>query len=115
MPYFIRDSQNGTKTRTERAGVPAFSTVVEVLSYDKWRIHTSTSRAVDSLLAGGRPFTQVRRFDGDGRMLCRFKAACGAQCFSARADDCKRPDGDLGIDDAVPEWLQHVHALARRG
>jgi hypothetical protein len=77
-----RASRDGAKTRTERAGAPAFSAVVEVLSYDEWRIHTSTAAAVDALLAGGRPPTQLRRFDADGRMVCRFKQAIGPQCFS---------------------------------
>ena len=41
-----------SKTRTERRGEPAFSTLVEVLSRNRWRVHMSVARSVDSLLAG---------------------------------------------------------------
>lgn len=41
-----------SKTRTERRGEPAFSTLVEVLSRSRWRVHMSVARSVDDMLAG---------------------------------------------------------------
>ncbi|EFN57410.1 hypothetical protein CHLNCDRAFT_21069 [Chlorella variabilis] len=46
-----RRSNHG-KTRTERRGEPAFSTLVEVLSRSRWRVHMSVARSVDDMLAG---------------------------------------------------------------
>lgn len=40
------------KTRTERQGEPAFSTLVEVLSRSRWRVHMSVAKSVDAMLAG---------------------------------------------------------------
>ena len=40
------------KTRTERKGAPAFSTLVEMLSQDRWRVHHNVAQSVDALLAG---------------------------------------------------------------
>ena len=111
-----RDSASGAKTRIERGGAPAFSAVVEVLSYDQWLIHTSTARAVDAKLAGGDPPTQLRRFDAQGRMVCRFKPGSGPQCFAGQAGGGGGgPAGRAGVDDGVPEWLQSVYELARSG
>lgn len=86
-----------------------------MLSYDEWRIHTSTARAVDALLAGGRPPTQLRRFDGAGRMVCRYQPASGPQCFAVQPGSGELASGRAGSDDGVPEWLQHTYALACNG
>ncbi|KAL4443459.1 hypothetical protein ABPG75_011196 [Micractinium tetrahymenae] len=64
---------NGKKTRTERQGEPAFSTLVEVLSRNRWRVHMSVAKSVDSILAGREPVTQLRWVEPDGRMMVRLE------------------------------------------
>ena len=77
--------------------------------------YTQAQRAaVDALLAGGRPPTQLRRFDKAGRMVCRFVPASGPQCFADQAGSGGGIEAvHVGADGVVPEWLQHVYALAR--
>jgi hypothetical protein len=41
-----------SKTRWERRGAPTFSTLVEVLSCNRWRVHMNVARSVDAILAG---------------------------------------------------------------
>lgn len=41
-----------SKTRAERKGAPTFSTLVEVLSYSRWRVHTHVARSVGAILQG---------------------------------------------------------------
>ena len=67
-----RQSNNGSKTRTERKGLPAFSCLVEVLSHNTWRVHTNVAASVDALLANKQPVTQLRRHK-DGKLIVRFE------------------------------------------
>ncbi|GAB4817298.1 hypothetical protein N2152v2_004344 [Parachlorella kessleri] len=68
-----RRTNGGNKTRTERCGAPTFSTLVEVLSQNRWRVHMSVARSVDAILAGREPVTQLRWYDGRGRMMVRVE------------------------------------------
>lgn len=63
---------SGSKTRLERAGAPAFSTLLEVVSPSCWLLHPDVAESVDILLGaegagpGGaqlRPHSQVRRYE----------------------------------------------------
>ncbi|GAB4817301.1 hypothetical protein N2152v2_004347 [Parachlorella kessleri] len=67
-----RKTNGGSKTRTERCA-PTFSTLVEVLSQSRWRVHMSVARSVDAILAGREPVTQLRWYDGQGRMMVRVE------------------------------------------
>lgn len=67
------------KTRTERKGAPTFTTLIEVLGYNRWRIHMNVARSVDALLAGGTPVTQLRWMEPDGRMMARFEGPQGEE------------------------------------
>lgn len=40
------------KTRLERRGAPAFSTLLEVLGCNRWRLHMNVACSVDAILAG---------------------------------------------------------------
>ena len=84
--------------------------IVEVLSYDEWRIHSSTARAVDAILAGGRPATQLRRFNSDGQMVCRFSPASGPQCYGPLEGGMK----DAGSKATIAPWLQDLYQVAAR-
>ena len=84
--------------------------IVEVLSYDEWRIHSSTACAVDTILAGGRPAMQLRRFDSDGQMVCRFPPARGPQCFGP----LEGVERDAGSEATIAPWLQDLYQVAAR-
>jgi hypothetical protein len=43
----------GKKTRLERAGAPAFTTLVEVLGRGQYRVHRDLAASVDAALASG--------------------------------------------------------------
>lgn len=66
-------TNNGSKTRTERQGDPAFSTLVEVVERNKWRVHMNVARSMDAILAGREPTTQLRWVEPDGRMMVRLE------------------------------------------
>lgn len=51
-PAAPRLPRRSAKTRKERAGAPAFSVLVEVVSRSCWRVHMSVARSVDAILAG---------------------------------------------------------------
>ena len=85
---------------------------MEVLSYGEWRIHTDVGRAVDARLAGGQPPSQLRRFDKDGNMVCRFVPGSGPQNFAgAGGGDPSRASGRSGTVNEVPEWMLDVYSL----
>lgn len=62
-----------TKTRTERKGAPTFTALVEVLSWNKWRLHLNVAASVDAMLEGKVPYTQLRWVEEDGRMMVRME------------------------------------------
>lgn len=53
----------------ERKGAPTFSMLIEILSYNTWRIHTDVAASVDAMLAGRTPATQVRRWEHCKRVV----------------------------------------------
>lgn len=53
----------------ERKGAPTFSMLIEILSYNMWRIHTDVAASVDAMLAGGTPATQLRRWEHCKRVV----------------------------------------------
>ncbi|KAG1668902.1 hypothetical protein FOA52_016071 [Chlamydomonas sp. UWO 241] len=77
----------GQKTRQERARLPSFTMLMEVLAENRWRVHRNVAASVDLLLAakneargrelapyGGKvshdlPRTETRAYDAAGRML----------------------------------------------
>ncbi|KAL0048425.1 hypothetical protein WJX82_002840 [Trebouxia sp. C0006] len=65
-------SNGGSKTRTERKGLPAFSCLVEVLDHNKWRVHLNVAASVDALLANKQPTTQFR-VHKEGKLIVRFE------------------------------------------
>lgn len=65
-------SNGGSKTRTERKGLPAFSCLVEVLDHNKWRVHLNVAASVDALLANKHPTTQLRMHK-EGKLIVRFE------------------------------------------
>ena len=67
-----RLSNGGSKTRTERKGLPAFSCLVEVLDHNKWRVHLNVAASVDALLANKQPTTQFR-VHKEGKLIVRFE------------------------------------------
>ena len=86
-------SAGGVKTRLERCGAPAFTSMLEVISTTKWRLHPNLAESVDALLAamsrrgagrdgrdggghqGGVPNTEIRWYEGagGGRMMVQFE------------------------------------------
>lgn len=63
------------KTKTERRGAPTFTTIIEVLGYDAYRVHMNTAESVDALLNGRQPETQLRWKAQDGRLMAKFEGA----------------------------------------
>ncbi|KAG1653859.1 hypothetical protein FOA52_007563 [Chlamydomonas sp. UWO 241] len=75
----------GQKTRQERARLPTFTMLIEVLAENRWRVHRNVAASVDMLLAaqseaGGRepapngvshdlPCTETRAYDAAGGMV----------------------------------------------
>ena len=57
---------------------------------------------------------QLRRFDRDGSMVCRFKPASGPQNFAGAGEgDSGGGTGRSGMADGLPEWMKDVYSLAR--
>ena len=73
----FRLRNHGSKTRTERKGLPAFSCLVEVLSHTTWRVHPNVAASVDALLANKHPVTQLRQHK-HGKLMIRFETAAAA-------------------------------------
>jgi stage III sporulation protein SpoIIIAA len=59
-------ARGGQKTVQERRGPPAFTAVVEIVQRGELRLHPSTARAVDRLLAGRSPRWEARTAAGAG-------------------------------------------------
>ncbi|SFD00570.1 Stage III sporulation protein SpoIIIAA [Thiohalospira halophila DSM 15071] len=53
-------ARGGQKTVQERRGPPAFTAVVEIVQRGELRLHPSTARSVDRLLAGRAPRCEMR-------------------------------------------------------
>ena len=56
------------KSVLERKAPPTFDTVVEIVDYYKVTVHPEVTEAVDALLHGQPPKTEVRWMDGDGEV-----------------------------------------------
>ena len=94
-------THTGSKTKTERRGAPVFTCLVEVLSHDRWRLHTHVASSVDDLLAGRQPSTQLRTHK-QGKLVVRFET---------KAAECKSPDRVTA--DAKSLWLTSLGSLAK--
>lgn len=73
LPCRRRKRNNAVKTRTERAGTPTFSAVIEMLAPAQLRIYDDTAKAVDALLRGETPASQLRTRCQDGRLLVQMQ------------------------------------------
>ncbi|KAF5843695.1 hypothetical protein DUNSADRAFT_10870 [Dunaliella salina] len=76
------------KVSLARRGAPVFSTLIEVLTKDTWRVHTNVAESVDKALASGMnvPNTEVRRLSGS-TCLVRFETPKAAQQASGNMED----------------------------
>lgn len=61
------------KTRTERAGPPAFTTIVEMVTPAALRIYNQAGQAVDALLRGEAPCSELRTRCQDGRIKVQYE------------------------------------------
>lgn len=57
------------KTVLERQGPPTFNVAVEMLAIGRWRVHLDVAAAVDEMLAGHMPVTQLRTAGEGGEVL----------------------------------------------
>jgi len=67
----------GSKSVLERQAPPTFSVAVEMLSIGVWRVHTDVASAVDSLLQGAEPATQLRRLGRNAQILVEEELTAG--------------------------------------
>lgn len=58
-----------SKTVLERQGPPTFTVAVEMLAIGYWRVHLDVGAAVDAMLAGKVPVTQIRRCGSHGAVI----------------------------------------------
>ena len=96
-----RKIHTGSKTKTERRGAPVFTCLVELLSHDRWRVHTHFASSVDDLLAGRQPSTQLRMHK-QGKLVVRFET---------KAAECK--SSERVTADAKSSWLTSLGSLAK--
>jgi hypothetical protein len=61
--------RGGNKSVLERQGPPTFTVAVEMLAIGYWRVHLDVGAAVDALLSGSEPPTQIRRCAPDGAVV----------------------------------------------
>eukprot|EP00798_Chlamydomonas_sp_ICE-L_P003317 gene3317-13345_t len=91
-----------SKTKLERGGPPVFTALIEVLGYNKWRVHLDLAESVDLLLKGLGPgiessesvptHTELRRYSPDQKMVVSFETNVAAM----RAAACT--EGSRGRD-----------------
>ena len=67
-----------SKSVLERQSPPTFGCAVEMLSIGRWRVHLDVGAAVDALLVGKEPATQVRRVGRDGKVTVEEEAGASA-------------------------------------
>lgn len=72
------------KTVLERQGPPTFNVAVEMLAIGRWRIHVDIAAAVDEMLAGHMPVTQLRTVGADGKITAQ--QSFGAEPIGAEAE-----------------------------
>ena len=94
-----RLSNGGSKTRTERKGLPAFSCLVEVLDHNTWRVHPNVAASVDALLANKQPTTQ-HRMHRYGKLIVRFEAPAASPASAL-------------LHQSGESWLVHLVYLAK--
>ena len=100
------------KTKTERRGAPAFSTLVEVVNYGVWRVHHSVARSVDDILAGRQPATQLRWVRPDGVMMVRREGSeAGPEGFLKKVLD-RVGEREAAAAAKPSDWLAHLLNLA---
>jgi hypothetical protein len=78
-----------SKTVLERQGPPTFTVAVEMLAIGYWRVHLDVGAAVDDMLAGKAPLTQIRR--------------CGAHGAVIVEQVTTRVNNDSNVVDAAPQ------------
>ena len=61
--------RGGSKSVLERQGPPTFTVAVEMMAIGRWRVHLDVASAVDALLSGRAPPTQLRRCAKDGTVI----------------------------------------------
>jgi stage III sporulation protein SpoIIIAA len=68
-----------SKSVLERQGPPTFNVAVEMLAIGRWRVHLDVAAAVDALLAGNTPVTQLRYCGPDGAVMVQEDYGGGAE------------------------------------
>ena len=69
--------RGGNKSVLERQGPPTFTVAVEMLAIGHWRVHTDVGAAVDALLAGVEPPTEMGRCGPNGEVLVEVTRPAG--------------------------------------
>ena len=65
------------KSVLERKSPPTFEIAVEMLERQRWVIHESVARTIDSLLRGRQPTPQIRTVGEDGKVIVTHEVANG--------------------------------------
>eukprot|EP00798_Chlamydomonas_sp_ICE-L_P003319 gene3319-13348_t len=107
----VGDQASGgmSKTKLERVGPPAFTALIEVLGYNKWRVHLDLAKSVDLLLKGLGPgtepsesvptHTELRQYSHDQKMVVSFETnVAQARAYHARALPIQASDGSRGME-----------------
>ncbi|KAK9834996.1 hypothetical protein WJX81_003102 [Elliptochloris bilobata] len=84
-----RNTNAGSKMRTERKGAPTFHILVEVLGYGELRLHKDVARSVDAHLAGRQPPTQLRHLIGGRALLKQSGVPAQAGRIDVGVVECK--------------------------
>lgn len=103
------------KTILERQGPPTFNVAVEMLAIGRWRVHVDVAAAVDEMLAGHMPVTQLRTVSEAGEIVTQqsfgseppaegsgdYAGYTGSQAIPARggaaASSTSGRRGELGV------------------
>lgn len=87
----------GSKSVLERQAPPTFGVAVEMLAIGQWRLHLDVAAAVDALLEGLEPVTQVRRVGRDGRITVEEEAGAAAPAGPVAAAAPPAASGPPGL------------------
>jgi hypothetical protein len=83
-----------TKSVLERQGPPTFNICVEMLAIGRWRVHLDVATAVDALLAGREPQTELRCCARDGSVTIAAEGDASAAAAGDAAGNAAPPLAD---------------------